>query len=229
MKRQAEMKSILTSKKTTEHTKKSLSFAKSIEVISYFAKSDSPRQLSKDKLYIQDVDDKNLKSVSSRFLIPDHWSLKLLPKISPYSNFNVILDQVYLENSNLRISILTKNLAFEKHVTTRYTINNWKDYHDIDAVFQNTVGESCGTYCGVDRFCSQIDFRSTQGQEVHVEFAMRYIVNGQEYWDNNNGENYKVNKSLNQVILEKKIGYSCQNADTEIPLKVLSAQKYRFS
>jgi hypothetical protein len=108
-------------------------------------------------------------------------------------SFNMSGQNVKLEKASLfrsfyvpfhyvRGTILVENLGFNKSVGIVYTTNGW-----------DTVNTSYGTYVGkaynsdLDRFKVQTP---VTGQDV--EFALFYEVNGQTYWDNNGGSNYRV-------------------------------------
>ena len=79
-----------------------------------------------------------------------------------------------------------ENIAYDKKVTIHYSFDG-KEWDDCDAEYYKptwgnyeawkfeTTGETPG-------------YRGT----VTVQFAIKYEVNGQTYWDNNNGQNYSV-------------------------------------
>jgi hypothetical protein len=175
------------------HTRKSLSFAASIEEICHFMKTESPKNISFiDPLYIQDSGDFSIKSISSSLLIP-FWSIKEKAILSPRTyQYQVILDETVVKENILYISVLAKNIAYEKWITIRMTWDNWKTYQDVPATFQTTIGVSTDHYSGVDLFRAQFDMKQIQGNECQLEYAIRYNVLDQEYWDNNNQQNYKV-------------------------------------
>lgn len=76
------------------------------------------------------------------------------------------------------------NLAFEKHVTVRCTFDHWMSFEDIDCAFVESID---GT--AVDRFTFSVPWPS---KARIAELAMRYVVNGREFWDNNRGKNYRL-------------------------------------
>lgn len=78
------------------------------------------------------------------------------------------------------------NLAFEKHVIVRYTFDNWRTFVDMDAVYQGP----CSSNNSKDCFSFSFVWHDKADENQQVQFALRYIVNGQEFWDNNNGQNY---------------------------------------
>ena len=83
----------------------------------------------------------------------------------------------------LRVAV--KNLAYNKVVRVRYTLDNWKTYNDVDLTYETAISgtnnEYWSTTLNVPMFTD--DF----------EFCVYYQVNGQTYWDNNFGSNYDSN------------------------------------
>ena len=89
------------------------------------------------------------------------------------------------------------NLAFHKAVVARFTFDFWK-----------TTSEVLGEYCsdplfkpqaGYDLFKFTIRLSDTANIENKTMFiCMRYNVNGQDYWDNNNSMNYQVDFTKRQ-------------------------------
>ncbi|CDH55457.1 predicted protein [Lichtheimia corymbifera JMRC:FSU:9682] len=82
------------------------------------------------------------------------------------------------------------NLAFEKHVIVRYTFDNWRTFTDTDAIYQ---GPCSGSDNSKDRFSFSFVWHNAVGDDhQRLQLALRYLVNGHEYWDNNNGQNYNA-------------------------------------
>lgn len=82
------------------------------------------------------------------------------------------------------------NLAFQKHVAVRYTTNDWHSYQEAEAVYQEPILSCASPW---DRFVFHIDLDDNKLASASISFALRYIVNGREYWDNNDGLNYLIN------------------------------------
>lgn len=81
-------------------------------------------------------------------------------------------------------SVLVANLAFKKRVQVCYTLNGWKDHKDLDLIWGGSVGE----LDEMDIFSMFIPLLNVG----HVEFAIRYEVNGMIFWDSNNLKYYKL-------------------------------------
>ena len=91
-------------------------------------------------------------------------------------------------------SIAVKNLGYEKKVTLHYTQDgvNWSD--------------SDASYSKADPNDSEYDIWTFAilSPSSPITFTIKYEVNGQTYWDNNNGKNYSLNFS-NIAVLGKSV------------------------
>lgn len=101
-------------------------------------------------------------------------------------------NQVCLENALVDDPILflikgtvrVRNLDFHKSVHIRYTLDSWKTFSDVQAIY---VENSCDGFS--DRFSFKIYAHTlTVGQKL--EFAVRFQTKGCQYWDSNSGRNY---------------------------------------
>ncbi|KAM6506213.1 hypothetical protein FSOLCH5_014399 [Fusarium solani] len=111
----------------------------------------------------------------------------------------VRLERLYLSHDNKHIlgSVIVANLAFEKSVICRFTLDYWTTTSETTAVHCCPVPGQMGKY---DRFIFSIRLTETVNIESKPIFlCIRYNVNGQEFWDNNLGTNF-------QVDLRKKYG-----------------------
>lgn len=102
-------------------------------------------------------------------------------------NQNVCLENIACENFVVTGLIRVTNLSFIKEVTVRFTLNGWATYRDIWADYMS----SC-----LDGKTDKFSFRVTVPHDFevnrHMEFAIRYRVSGQEFWDNNDRKNYHI-------------------------------------
>lgn len=111
------------------------------------------------------------------------------PGTNPLFLDKVRLQKVCLEDvvvNDLRITGVVRvlNLGFEKLVQVRYTTTEWAAFTDLIAEY---VPSSCDGFS--DKFSFILDLpHLSPGQRL--AFALRYVANGQEFWDNNNGDNY---------------------------------------
>ncbi|NXD65079.1 PPR3D phosphatase, partial [Eolophus roseicapillus] len=104
----------------------------------------------------------------------------------------VCLERVTSSDLGLSGTIQVRNVAFEKQVSVRYTFNQWKSLHEVCAHWRSSIHEKNGQdQVDVFTFFLPVPPFLLQLCSV-VQFAARYQVNGQEYWDNNRGNNYSL-------------------------------------
>ncbi|KAJ2724917.1 hypothetical protein H4S00_002169 [Coemansia sp. D1744] len=101
----------------------------------------------------------------------------------------VVLESVDYAHKALYGSIKVHNLAFEKHIFVRTTKDDWETIEDIPAVFQRSITGADGSCPGLDRFCFTIP-AAVVDSAFHVSMCVCYKVDGQEFWDSNQGANY---------------------------------------
>ncbi|TVY30104.1 Protein phosphatase regulatory subunit 3C [Lachnellula hyalina] len=106
----------------------------------------------------------------------------------------VRVERVFLsaDNKTLIGSVAVANLAFNKHVVARFTLDYWKTTSEVVAEFNNDVRQPKFAD-GYDRFNFNIKLADQANLEAKTMFfCVKYSVNGQEYWDNNNSTNFQV-------------------------------------
>lgn len=106
----------------------------------------------------------------------------------------VRLERVWLSNDHKFLigSIVVANLAFNKAVVCRFTLDYWKTTSEVTAEYMCDVTPK-GSEQGYDRFNFSIKLADLANLETKtLYFAIKYCVNGQEFWDNNNGTNFQV-------------------------------------
>ncbi len=109
----------------------------------------------------------------------------------------VRVERVFLsaDNRNLMGAVAVRNVAFHKFVVARFTLDYWKTTSEVVADFNNDVRRK-QTDDGYDPFIFSIKLEDQNNLENKtLFFCVRYNVNGQEYWDNNNSINYQVDFS----------------------------------
>ncbi|XP_068187845.1 protein phosphatase 1, regulatory subunit 3Da isoform X2 [Antennarius striatus] len=86
------------------------------------------------------------------------------------------------------------NLDFEKDVTTRYSFTEWKNCTETKAswVSSSTKTWERGGQLSCDKFRFHLPIPPFLQPGATLQFAIKYKVCGAEYWDNNNGDNYKL-------------------------------------
>ncbi|KAK6209894.1 hypothetical protein QIS74_11478 [Colletotrichum tabaci] len=106
----------------------------------------------------------------------------------------VRLERVWLspDQKNLLGSIAVANLAFQKSVTCRFTLDYWKTTSEVGAEYSHEIRPQEGPVPH-DRFTFTIKLSDLANLETKtLFFCIRYNVNGQEFWDSNNGINFQV-------------------------------------
>lgn len=109
----------------------------------------------------------------------------------------VRLERMFLssDNKNLVGVVAVANLAFQKHVVARFTFDYWKTVSEVSGEYSHDVRRK-QAHDGYDRFNFNIKLADQANLENKTMFmCIRYIVGGQEYWDNNNSMNYQVDFS----------------------------------
>ncbi|KAI1285199.1 Glycogen-binding subunit 76A [Halotydeus destructor] len=87
--------------------------------------------------------------------------------------------------------IRVANISFEKQVLIRFTVNGWKSHVDCLASY---IPQSTDSWS--DRFTATFHVITAAGGTLQagqrVQFAVKYIGGGEEFWDSNNGKNYSL-------------------------------------
>lgn len=98
----------------------------------------------------------------------------------------VIITQYYDGNPIVSGTVRVRNEHYNKVVYVRYTTDQWRTYGEVLAKY---IENSCDGYS--DKF-SFVLYTQTWGLAPlkTVAMCLRYVTNGQEYWDSNNGKNY---------------------------------------
>lgn len=109
-------------------------------------------------------------------------------------SFNKANLPIYLQSLELNTSkdelvgfVVVENLAFEKHISVKFTLNGWKSSMTLNNVkFFNSLSN-----CNSDRFRFTLPLHGLSNY-LNIELVLKYEVNGATYWDNNNSSNYKI-------------------------------------
>lgn len=128
---------------------------------------------------------------------PFEWEVTMtnLPVETPARKAQAVrLERVWLSNDQkcLTGSIVVLNLAFQKHVTCRFTLDYWKTTSEVVAEYAGEI-QPKETPAGHDRFNFTIKVSDISNLESKtLYFCIRYNVAGKELWDNNGGMNFQV-------------------------------------
>lgn len=106
----------------------------------------------------------------------------------------VRVERIFLsaDNKSLIGNVAVANIAFQKYVVARFTLDYWKTTSEVVAEYNNDVRKKQSND-GYDRFNFNIKLADQANLETKtLLLCVRYNVNGQEYWDNNGSMNYQV-------------------------------------
>lgn len=140
-----------------------------------------------------------IKGVKPNPISDIQWTVLFAQPASDYMAFRDKLQKncVSLENVIVRErddtitgTIKVKNIAFDKEVFLRVTFDKWTSSQDIPTAFSpNGILSGSSQY---DTFSFSLCVPSSAAKYGTIEFCVCYKCSGVEYWDNNDGENYKL-------------------------------------
>ncbi|GAA6013094.1 hypothetical protein JCM11491_005180 [Sporobolomyces phaffii] len=92
------------------------------------------------------------------------------------------------DGKSIRGIVRVKNLSFEKWVAVRFTLDHWQTVSEVSADHHESMGQ------GSDRFIFTIKLQDLLAriEEKTMYLAVRYTTAGREIWDNNDGQNYRI-------------------------------------
>ena len=97
------------------------------------------------------------------------------------------LESAVCDRLAIRGFVRVFNEAFEKEVSVRYTTDGWKTCRDIKADYV-----PISTNRNMDRFFFRIPLPDVLQNGTTIQFAVRYTVNGCDFWDNNFQKDYCI-------------------------------------
>ena len=179
---------------------KAVHFNEDIEQVRHFLQVDRPIAVSAGSSPVENYDSESEYPFGSREKHDSRnaeWEIKLanFPAESYARNtLPVRVEKITLASDQKTLigSVAVANLAFHKCVVARFTFDYWKTTSEIVAEYNNDVRKKQAND-GCDRFTFNIKL----ADQAHLEaktllLCVRYTVDGQEYWDNNNHANFQV-------------------------------------
>ncbi|KAF7544138.1 hypothetical protein G7Z17_g10182 [Cylindrodendrum hubeiense] len=179
---------------------KAVHFDSHLEHVRHFLQVDRPLAVSAGSSPVENYDsdaEYPFPSEDTSRSPPFEWEILTtnFPHDSPARNsLPVRLEKVWLsaDQKTLLGSIDVANLAFQKAVTCRFTLDYWKTTSEVAAEFGHEIRPR-ETPLGHDRFTFSIKLADTANLESKtLFFCIRYAVNGVEHWDNNDSRNFQV-------------------------------------
>ncbi|KAH9963065.1 putative phosphatase regulatory subunit-domain-containing protein [Russula compacta] len=133
---------------------------------------------------------------------PARTALLKVTNISPIPSphtppcFNVHLESISLLPARpplLRGTVRVRNIAYEKDVTARFTLDGWTTVSEAHAWYTGSAASDDGTW---DRFAFTISLElhlRPGASERMLLLAVRFAVPGVgEWWDNNGGNDFRI-------------------------------------
>lgn len=102
--------------------------------------------------------------------------------------YSVCLENCSLQERSLTGTVKVRNIGFEKSVQLRATFDSWVSFTDIECTFMNNV-YGCQDS---DTFAFVLELPAFIPPQNRVEFCICFTVQGQTFWDNNDGKNYTL-------------------------------------
>uniref|UniRef100_UPI00358FB92B protein phosphatase 1 regulatory subunit 3D-like n=1 Tax=Myxine glutinosa TaxID=7769 RepID=UPI00358FB92B len=104
------------------------------------------------------------------------------------------LESLTADAAGARGRVRVLNLAYHKLVTVRYTFNRWQSFLEVAATYRapDVAATNHHVLEDTDRFDFVLPVLPFLRDGDTVEFALRYRVAGADYWDNNDGANYRL-------------------------------------
>ncbi|KAM8961270.1 protein phosphatase 1 regulatory subunit 3E [Pelodytes ibericus] len=105
----------------------------------------------------------------------------------------VCLQSMRCESCFLWGSVRVLDLAYEKLVTVRYSLDGWQSHQDTHALYAARLCHGGSGHPGTDLFTFRLPLPPRDQQQASfLQFAIRYQVGHEEFWDNNGGKNYSL-------------------------------------
>lgn len=154
------------------------------------------------------------QGIKPQIIQETRWETTFVQPASDYLAFRNKLEKkcVSLENVIVKDmdeivtgTIKVKNLSFEKEVFIRLSFDQWKSHQDVAAKFVPSGIEGAPT--PYDTFAFTASIPSSAAKNKAVEFCVCYRSKAGEFWDNNDGANYKLvtaNKDKSRVQETKR-------------------------
>lgn len=189
------IKSALRSSRSTATTSKKVHFNKNLTQIWHFSQGQS-NSIAANTGPINESDSPFRSQPK-----PSEWEViatNFAQNSAGRQNLFARVEQLRLSEDcqNLIGAIAVANIAFEKYIAARFTFDNWQTISEVTAEYKNTQKEPPVDRYDQFEFAIKIpDHANLQGKTLIL--CVRYQVNGQEYWDNNLGENFHLKFARN--------------------------------
>lgn len=125
----------------------------------------------------------------------------------PVKMYNTQNVNRYHGSTSLKVFVQVQNLGYDKSVSLHYKLSTSDTWEDANGSYVATLQDGTEIW--------EVDLGGFFGE---IEYAVKYEVNGQTYWDNNNQNNY---------TLEDKIGVAALRVNKSTPFS--TGSEYNIS
>lgn len=114
----------------------------------------------------------------------------------------VTLESCSVSEQALHGTVRVKNVGYQKDVRVRITFDSWRSYRDEACVYLPKRFGGPQT----DIFQFDVALPKVLDAKRNVEFCLFYLPGGhsEPFWDNNNGENYRIRVSVSSHLCSTK-------------------------
>jgi Carbohydrate/starch-binding module (family 21) len=176
---------------------KNVHFDAHLEHIRHFLQLDKPLAVSANTSPVETYSEELEYPFGSKKAPGIEWQIKLpnFPSNAPARKQQPVrLERMFLsaDQKNLVGVVSVANLAFHKKVVARFTVDYWKTVSEVTAEYNHDIRRK-QAHDGFDRFDFNVKLSDITDLDKKTLFVcIRYSVEGQEYWDNNDSMNYQV-------------------------------------
>ena len=105
----------------------------------------------------------------------------------------VSLENVLISENRVAGCVRVVNEVFHKSVFVRYTTNNWMTTEEVPCRYVNNGNNNFyGGMPASDTFAFELVGRCPVELADEIQFCIRFEAEGEHYWDNNDGANYRL-------------------------------------
>lgn len=179
---------------------KNVHFDRKLEHIRHFLHSEKPAAVSATTSPTQDymsnsefpfTDSSAVDELDLTIELPN-----FIPEAQQTDNEGAIIkvETVYLSTDRRSLigRVAVRNLSFQKSVCVRYTLDHWRTTSETGAEYTQDVRKKHRDD-PFDRFLFSIKIDDFNGvTDKTMFFCVRYNTAGQDYWDSNGGQNFRV-------------------------------------
>lgn len=188
---------VVQSEPTTPTLSKAVHFDPKLEHVKLFLAKQKPLAVSRDHDPATDTSGTESDFPSFARGLPGDSSEKQIelqtrnmPSIPP-KDADVILQGLTLSQSEKTIigRVRVRNLAYEKWVAARFTLDLWQTTSEVTAHYMESVDD--GMF-DIFTFSIRLHDMWSRIEEKTMFIALRYSTAGRQFWDNNSGANYML-------------------------------------